>query len=41
MMNMDDTENVQKRLNRIDKRLLTPLVKRSLGHSDFRVTQCG
>ena len=36
---MDDTEKVQKRLNRIDKRLLTPIVEKSLGHSDFGVTQ--
>jgi len=38
-MNMDNTEIVQKRLNRIDKRLLTPIVNKSLGTSDFEVTR--
>ena len=36
---MDNADGVQKRLDRTDKRLLTPIVRRSLGRSDFEVTQ--
>jgi len=38
---VDDTEEVQQRLARIDKSLLAPIVARSLGTSDFTVAEWG